>query len=66
MLDTITFNERSIQGAKYLAVLKDLASGAYKLTPLHLRSDATIMIKEFNAFGEVPLAPQTDGTDIIN
>jgi site-specific DNA-cytosine methylase len=46
-MDTITFSHRSLEGSKYLIVLRDKASGVFYLLPLYLRSDAPASIEQW-------------------
>ena len=46
-MDLVTFSHRSIEGNKYLLVIKDEASGEYRFKYLYIRSDAPRVIKEF-------------------
>ena len=46
-MDTITFNERSLEKSKYLIVLKDVSSSFVKLIPLTKKSDAIDKIEEW-------------------
>ena len=45
--DLLTMSHRSINRNKYVIVMKDLASSAYRLIPLYLKSDAMVRLEQF-------------------
>ena len=46
-MDTIAFNERSLEQHKYLVVLKCNATGYYVLLPMQAKSQATKVVSDW-------------------